>query len=84
MLSTTIVVDRIEVTESGYIQVRTCINISDGGKEIARNFHRYVLAPGEDITHQNERVSAVARAVWTPEVMAAHRSMIQMQTARIE
>ena len=62
------VVDRIEVLESGLIQVRTATRIMEDGKEISNTFHRHVIAPGDDYSAETNRVKAVCAAThdeWT-------------------
>ena len=61
-----------EVNENGSINVRTDTVIVDDGNELSRSFHRKVLAPGDDVSGESERVQAVAGAVWTDEVKAAY------------
>jgi hypothetical protein len=62
------VVDRIEVVENGCVQVRTKTSIQEDGKEISSTFHRHVIAPGDDYSHETNRVKAVCAAThdeWT-------------------
>jgi hypothetical protein len=39
------IVDRIEVVESGVVQVRTKTAIMEDGKQISGTFYRHVVAP---------------------------------------
>lgn len=71
MLTQESVVDKIEVLESGHIQVRSMRRISDNGVVVAETAHRHVLSPGADITGEDARVQSIAAAVWTPEVIQA-------------
>ncbi len=66
------ITDKIEVIENGSVQVRTATVIKRDGTEINRSFHRHVLAPGDDLTDQDARVTAIANATWTDEVVAAY------------
>ena len=59
------VVDKIEILETGIIQVRKATVIKKDNVEINRSFHRHVLAPDDDLTGQDARVSAVAKTVCT-------------------
>ena len=70
-LTKSTIVDRIEVLETGQMQVRTATVVSEDGAELSRAFHRHVLAPGDDTTGQSDRVAAVAAAAWTPAVVTA-------------
>ena len=68
------IVDKIEVVENGSVQVRTATVIKRDDVEISRSFHRHVLAPGDDLTDQDARVSAIATATWTDEVVTAYQA----------
>jgi len=69
-LSKTVVCDRMEVLQDAQIQVRTATIVAEDGVELSRSFHRHVLEPGDDTTGEDDRVTAVAAAAWTPEVIA--------------
>jgi len=68
------IVDKIEVIENGSVQVRTATVIKRDDVEINRSFHRHVLAPGSDLTDQDARVTAIANATWTDEVVSAYQA----------
>ena len=70
------IVDLVELVESNHIQVRTANIIEKDGKEIARTFHRHVLAPGDGVSEQDPKVQAIANAVWTAEVIAAYQASL--------
>lgn len=57
-------VDQIEVTENNDIQVRTATIILKDDVELTRTFHRHVLSQGDDITNEDEKVIAIANAIW--------------------
>ena len=69
------VVDLIEVAENGAIQVRTKTAIMEEGLQISSQFHRHVVAPGDDYSTQDARVQAVCAAVHTPAVIVAYQAM---------
>jgi len=69
-------VDLIELVQTNYIQVRTANIIEKDGVEIARTFHRHVLAPGDNIVNEDIRVQAIANAIWTEEVILAYRESL--------
>ena len=75
-LASTNTIDRIEVLENGVIQVRQAEIITKDGNEIARNFSRWVLSPGDDVSTQDSKVKAIATAVWTPEVISAYQAQL--------
>jgi len=59
------IVDRIEVVESGVVQVRTKTAIMEDGKQISGNFHRHVVAPGDDYSAENAKVQAICKVTHT-------------------
>jgi hypothetical protein len=68
------VVDRIEVLESGVIQVRTATRIMEDGKQISGTFHRHVVAPGDDYSAEADRVKAICAATHTADVISAYQA----------
>ncbi len=74
------IVDKIEVLEMGQVQVRTATKVLEDGVVLSSSFHRHVLAPGDDLSEQDARVSAIATATWTAEVVTAYEEMIAAQT----
>jgi hypothetical protein len=72
MLEKVIVVDRIEVVESGVVQVRTKTAILEDGKQISGTFHRHVVAPGDDYSGEDARVKAICAATHTADVVTAY------------
>jgi hypothetical protein len=74
MLEKVTVVDRIEVVESGVVQVRTATRIVEDGKQISGNFHRHVVAPGDDYSGEDTRVQAICAATHTTAVVSAYQA----------
>jgi hypothetical protein len=72
--STTI--DSVTVKESGHVEVKRADRIFRNEDEIAKTFHRHVLAPGDDLSAEDPKVVAIATAAWTPEVLAAHEARV--------
>jgi len=61
-----------EILQDGQIQVRAAIRTFENGEEIAKTFHRHVLAPDtstETLNKEVQRVQDIADAVWTNEVI---------------
>ena len=58
------VIDLIEVLESGHLQVREANLVERDGVVIARTFHRYVIAPGEDVSDKEQKIQDIAAAAW--------------------
>jgi len=77
------VTDKIETLENGTIQVRTATRVLEDGAVLSSSFHRHVLTPGDDLTNEDARVSAIATATWTPEVVTAYEAMIAEQEAEM-
>ena len=44
------VVDKVEVLESGQVQVRTATRVLEDGTTLSSSFHRHVLAPADDLS----------------------------------
>lgn len=82
LLSKTII-DRVEILQDGQIQVRQAEVITKDDVEVAKNYHRWVLNPLDDVSTQDAKVQAIANAVWTDEVKTAYRTMIEAQQNRI-
>ena len=59
-----VVIDKIEVLESGSIQVRKATRILEDGKVLSTSYHRHVLNPGDDLNNEDPKVAAVATAAW--------------------
>jgi len=78
-LASNTIIDKIEVLENGVVQVRQAQVITDSGNEIARNFSRWVLTPGEDVSTQDAKVKAICEAVWTSDVISAYQAQVASQ-----
>ncbi len=77
MFSEKSVIDRIEILEDGQMQIRRANKVYRDGVEIAKEYHRHCLAPGDNIAMQDKRVADVAAAVWTAEVVTAYKDSIK-------
>jgi len=77
------IIDKVETLENGTIQVRTATRVLEDGAVLSSAFHRHVLHPGQDLTDQDPKVSAIANAVWTDEVITAYEAMIAEQEAEM-
>ena len=74
MLEKVTVVDLIEVIENGAVQVRTKTAIMEDGKQISGQFHRHVVAPGDDYSKQDARVQAISVAMHTAKGFEASKA----------
>jgi hypothetical protein len=70
------IIDRIEILEDGQIQVRRADKVYKDGAEIAKMYHRHVLAPGENLAGQDKRVADVAGLIWTADVVKTYKDSI--------
>lgn len=68
------VVDKIEILESGCVQVRTKTAILEDGEQISGTFHRHVVVPGDDYSNEDPRVQAICAATHTKDVIAAFKA----------
>jgi hypothetical protein len=73
-LTKEVAIDKIEVMELGQIQVRQITRIMEDGNELSSSFHRWMLAPGDDVSAQPAKVQAIANAIWTDEVISAYQA----------
>lgn len=63
-LTKEIVIDKIEVMESGSIQVRQATRVLEDDVVLSTSYHRHVLEKGADLTNEDPKVAAVATAAW--------------------
>lgn len=74
-------IDKIELIETGVIQVRQRSDIFDTANPsniIAFTYDRWALYPGEDLSKQDPKVIAIAKAVWTDDVVQAYSNLVNM------
>jgi hypothetical protein len=76
MLTERTIFSLCEVLPSTVLQVRLADQIVDGEAVKASTFRRYCLAPGSDLAGQPEQVISIAKAVWTPDVIAAYQAQV--------
>ena len=74
MLKKIVSVDLVEITENGFVQVRTVTKILEDDKELSRTYHRHVVVPGADYSAEDAKVQAICAAVHTPAVIAAYKA----------
>jgi len=76
-------IDKIELVENGFIQVRQATIIERDGEFVSRTFHRWVLTPDSDISGQEQKVQDICNAAWTPEVRQAYETFNVEQVKRM-
>ena len=75
-LSETKTIDKIEILETGVIQVREATRIIRDDVQIAETYHRWSFAPGDDISEMPDNVQAIAKVTWTKEVIASYKASL--------
>lgn len=65
-----------EILPNQVIQIRTTTVVEEDGVELARNHHRHVVHPGDDVSGEVQEVQDIANALWTDEVIAAYQASI--------
>lgn len=73
MLTEQTLISAITILEDCQLQIRRSRRVFDGTEMIAEQYHRHVLAPGDNTTLEDARVQAVASLLWTPTVIQAYR-----------
>ena len=63
-----------EIMPSKVIQIRATTVIEEDGVELARNHHRHVLCPGDDVSGEIQEVQDIAALLWTDEVVNAFQN----------
>jgi hypothetical protein len=66
------------------IQCREANIVEKDGVEVGRTYTRYVRSPGDDVSGDCEEIQSVARALWTPGVVAAFQAEVAAQEAAVE
>ena len=79
MLEKIVLVDLIEVIESGCVQVRTKTAVKENGVEISSKFHRHVVVPGADYSAEDAKVQSICASIHTAEVIAAYQASLVAQ-----
>ena len=64
-LTKEIVIDKIEVLESGSIQVRQATRVLEDDVVLSTSYHRHVLERDADLTNEDPKVVAIATATWS-------------------
>lgn len=78
-------IDRVEVINVGSnpsIQVRRSVWVESDGEVVGgKVHHRHVLTPVTDLTGEDVIVTKIAATVFTKEVIADYKSMLDAQDA---
>ena len=76
MLSKLSAVDKIEILESGVVQIRTANRIMEDGTVLSQSYHRHCISPVDDYNGEDAKVQAICAATFTPEVIAAYQATL--------
>ena len=69
-----------EILPDQTIQVRTTTVVEEDGVELARNHHRHIVHPGDDVSGEVQEVQDIAAALWTAEVISAYQASVASST----
>ena len=69
-----------EILPNQTIQIRTTTVVEEDGVELARNHHRHVVKPGDDVSGEVQEVQDIAAALWTAEVISAYQASVASST----
>ena len=76
------VCDKYEIVNADTIPMIQCRHanvVERDGVEIARSFHRYVIAPDSDVSGESAQIQALAAVLFTAEVKAAYAAKLAEQ-----
>jgi len=65
---------KIEVLESGVVQLRKTTKVLDDGEIISQSHHRSIVKPNDDISHLPQSVQDVCNAYWTEDIRSNFNS----------
>lgn len=65
-----------EILPNKVIQIRTTTVIEEDGVELARNHHRHVVVPGDNVTGEAQEVQDIAAALWTADVISSYQASL--------
>ena len=82
-LTKEVVIDKIEVTENGVVQVRQATRIIEDGVQLSQSYHRHTIAPGQSYADQDAKVKAICQAAHTPAAIAAYEAEIAAAQERM-
>jgi len=67
--------DKIEIVGvHKAVQIRTCTQVLEDGKELSSAFHRHIVTAGDDYSNESAEVQAICALVHTAEVVAAYEA----------
>jgi len=82
-LTKQVIIDKIEVTENGVVQVRQATRIMEDGQQLSQSYHRWTIAPGQDYSDQDAKVKAICDAAHTDAVIEAYEAALAAAAERM-
>lgn len=79
MIERKVILDQIEITRSGHVQVRMLKAVVDNGKIVASEYHRTVVEPGAD---PDARLAAVNASLATMDTPWPPVAVVEWQRVR--
>ena len=73
-----------EILPNQVIQLRVATVVERDGVEVGRTYHRSVFSPGDSLDAAPEEVKAIAKALWTPQVISAYAASLEEEELPIE
>ena len=70
-----------EILPNKVIQIRAATVVEEDGVELARNYHRHTVVPGDDVSGEVQEVQDIAAALWTQDVIDTYRASIGVSEA---
>ena len=66
------IIDKLEVVGPyKIIGLREATVVSEDGVELARNLHRRIINPDEDVSNEVNEIKSVTDVVWTDEIKSS-------------
>lgn len=66
--------DAITIRDTGHFEIRMANIYLDDGVEVARNYSRRVITPGDSVTNEPQKIKQLATFIWTQAMIDAARS----------
>lgn len=82
-LTKEVLIDKIEIVESGIVQVRQVTRIMEDGNQLSQSYHRWSIAPGQDYSDQEDNVKAICNVAHTPAIVAAYQAKLEASINRL-
>lgn len=79
MLNEKQIIDKVEIVNGMFIQVREANIIEKDGVELAKTYHRWSFAPNQDMSEMPQQVQDIAKVVFTDEVIAQYQAQLEEQ-----